>query len=362
MTSSSVLVEDNVSKHILSFTRENFLFTRTVCKAWHKNGADTSSKTNHHRAVDSVSTLDEALESGFGDDDDFFCTYLLAFCNNSHISVFQHFLDLGYGFYHYDVEYAAEVNRVDVLQFFKKYGATFDERILHIAVFHGHLETLEYLMGVDCPVDSVLIEFGDHFADAFKMRSMEIAVRDGRIDIVKQLRTVDYPFATETFEVALEGENIDMLKYLKEEAGEDFKDPYKTHFHKFVLHSDRKAVVMLREHGLVGDFRGAIGKDLYTVMLLEKYGCHVRPEMVDAAVYDHDLRLAKYLVRSRGIVPTSRAYGNLLRRHAQDEWFIESLNWLHDEAHCKLELGDDLLMEHLANQSPLVRQWFSDRE
>lgn len=62
---NTIITEDNVSKHILSFTRDSFLFTRTVCKVWHENGAETNTQTHANRAVDSISTFDQACEHGY---------------------------------------------------------------------------------------------------------------------------------------------------------------------------------------------------------------------------------------------------------------------------------------------------------
>ena len=370
MTSSTVLTEDNVSKHILSFTRDNFLFTRTVCKTWYNNGADTNTKTNIHRAVDSPSTVGEAWEHGYPSD--LYAPYLDAFNNRSDISVFQHLVDIEEEWIDCVVETAAKCNRLDVLQLFKKhettFETTFDEKVLHSAVHHGHLEILQYLMGKRCPVDSTCIEWGfdDEVERAFKMRSMEIAVRDGRIDIVKQLRTVDYPFTTVTFEEALGAGNVDMLKFLKEEAGEDFENPYQNKFCEFVYDRDYASVILFLENDIVDDYKELVecveGAEFRRMIeILVNYGCYVREHVVENALHDHNVDLAKFLVREYGVVPTSRAYGCLLGGQKKDELLVETLNWLHNEVGCKLESRDKLLVKYLDGESLEVQKWFHDR-
>lgn len=259
---NTIITEDNVSKHILSFTRDSFLFTRTVCKVWHENGAETNTQTHANRAVDSISTFDEACEHGYPSN--VYAPYLSACRNNSDITVFEHMVDIGDIWCEEEVWYAVENNRIDVLQLFVKHGQVLCEKIFHTAVRYGHLQIVDYLMRIKCPVDSTLIEwgFGDYVVPEIKMRSMEIAVRDGRVDIVKKLRAVDYPFTEETFQAAIEGGDIDTLKYLKEEeakeeGGED--DPYFDEYIDLVADKNYAKIEKLLENGLVdGIFSGLL--------------------------------------------------------------------------------------------------------
>lgn len=367
---SSVLVEDNVSRHILSFTHENFLFTRTVCKAWYKNGADTNSKTNHHRAVDSVSTLDEAFHHGFCDPE-FYGTYTLALQNKSDISVFEHFVvDCELGLDEDDVQWASGAGRIDVLQLYKKKGgATFDEKVLHFAVRYGHLETLVYLMDLNCPVDYTLIDWGYNLNPnpKLKMRSMEMAVEDGRIDIVKQLRTVDYPFTYDTFHTAADGESFAMLRYLQEEADRDFHDhdSYLTKFIHFVEGGNYKKVEMMIKSDVVSyDYLGLDvafrNEDRQMVHVFAKFMGFV----TDTALIFNNVSLAKYLIHEFRVMPTYDAYRCIIGYNKDDrkddDWLIDSLNWLYDEERCPLENGKSLSYT-LSNQSPVVQKWFQDR-
>lgn len=182
-------------------------------------------------------------------------------------------------------------------------------------------------MSVDCPVDSTHIEWGIVSpAEELEMRSMELAVEAGRIDIVKQLRTVEYPFTCETFEAAIKTGDIDMLKYLKEEAVEHCENPYQ-----------------------------------HRLQLLEKYGWQLREEVIDNALRDHNICLAKYLVDTYDVKPSPRAYRFVLARDAQDEWFIDVLNWLHDDVlvrKLKSDSEHELLENTVRSKSPWVQMWF----
>lgn len=372
-----IVTEDNVSKHILSFTKDNFLYTRTVCKVWYKNGKETNSMTNHLRAVESPSTFDEAMEDGF-EDDELFETHLLATFNNSGLRVFQHLLNREFQFDQQDIEIAAEFNRVDVLRLYKTNGAVFDERVLHTAVRYGQLGVLEYLMGVGCPVDTKLIDwgFGDNVVKELKMRSLEIAARDGRIDIVKQLRTgmVNYeqrwrtpnPFGEHTFDAAIESGYPDMLKYLKDETGGQYgSDPYTLKFQQFVWKGDCERAEILLKNGLVDDFKGVIPVDLYMIKLLEKYGWRIRVEVVDNAIFEHKIALAKHIVQAYGINPTARAYWLVLARRAEDEVYFDVLNWLHDDLRVgkiKSDCDNQQLVRVLRFRSPELKNWFEDHD
>ena len=358
----SVVTEDNVSTNILSFTQDSFLFIRTVCKAWHKNGGDTNTQTHANRAVDSISTFEEACEHGYPSN--VYAPYLSACRNNSDISVFRHLVKIGQEWCHEDVWYAVEHNRMDVLKLYQMHGEELNEKILHTAVRYGHLEIIEYLLCVNCPVDSTLIEwgFGKYVVAEIKMRSMDIAVLHGRVDIVKKLRTVDYPFIAETFEAAIDGGNIDMLKYLKEdesEYGED--DPYFDEFIQLVADKNYAKVQMLLENDLIdcifsGVYHAFMNDDRQMIELLVKY----MDNIMDYFLVGGNLDLAKCLFREHDISPTSSSYSCVLSIRATEEWVLETLYWLYDEVGCKPE-SSKCLTRSLIRESPVVQQWFRDR-
>ncbi|CAN0235737.1 unnamed protein product [Ectocarpus fasciculatus] len=50
------------------------------------------------------------------------------------------------------------------------------------------------------------------------MRSMEVAISEDNLPMVKILRTVDYPFVEDSFTFACDTENVDMVKYLLQEG------------------------------------------------------------------------------------------------------------------------------------------------
>lgn len=170
-----------------------------------------------------------------------------------------------------------------------------------------------------------------------------------------------------------------MLKYLKEEAGEDFENPYESKFCEFVYDRDYASVILLLENELVDDYKESVecieGAECRRMIeLLVNYGCYVREHVVENALNDCNVDLAKFLVHEYGVVPTSRAYGCVLGGHVEDELLIETLNWLHDEVGCKLksdeyfydEVGklrfsDELWKKYLEGESLEVQKWFHDR-
>ena len=361
----TIITEDNVSKHVLSFTDENFLFTRTVCKSWYKGSKVTT--THVHRAFDSISTVDEACQHHFPAD--LYNPYICSLENESDISVFEHIADI-IDVIDKDMQQAAAHNRIDVLKMFKKRGEVLNEEVLRSAVRFGHLETLKYLMDVGCPVDNNIHtwKYGYYNFPDMEMHSMEIAVQDGRLDIVKQLCTAEYHFLDETFDMAVEGGNIDILKYIKQEESLNphGEDPYKHLFLRLVREGEYAKVKLLLENYLVDDYKEcaqfvARGDHRTMIELLVKHGCYVRPYVVSNSLLDQNMELARYLVREHAVVPTSRAYGCLLSNYAEDETFLEMLNWLHDEAGAKLEADEKLLVEHLPKRSVVIQQWFYDR-
>lgn len=354
-----------MSANILSFTRQSFLFTRTVCKSWYENGQDTA--THVHRAVDSCSTVDEAYQHQYPLD--LYAPYIDACRNASDISVFDHLISIGEPWIQEDVEYAAEHGRIDVLQLFQLNGQVLDERILHTAVRYGQLDTVVYLMSVGCPVDTTRIEwgFGEHVVEELKMCSMEIAARDGRVDIMKQLRTNVPPFTPfphQTLEYALEGRHLRVLKHIRDVHAYDV---FQRFLFEAIADGDNYEVGFLVHYGIVRDTQPALmsafrADDTYmvNVMLINMTDSR-RSHAVDRAIGSykgHGISLAKYLAGELKIMPTSDAYNRLLRAHHRGKKLLGILNWLHER------LGVRVYPEgltHLADHSAEVQQWFRDR-
>ena len=369
---SFIITEDNVSANILSFTRQNFLFTRTVCKSWYKNGKGTA--THVHRSVDSISTVDEAY------DDfplDLYAPYIDALENKSEISVFEYLVSTRHELVEEGAPYAAQHGRVDVLQLFHENEQdldmqmpVLDKRTLHTAVQHGQLHTLVYLMHSGCPVDATRIEWGcgDHVVEELKMCSMEMAARDGRLDIMKQLRTnvlPSTPFPHETVKYALEGEHLDVLKYIKDIYR--YCDVFLRFLSEASSDGDSHRVELLVSNDLV--------KDIYPVLLhafedgdTEMVDVIVitMTESAEAAAVDQALALrrnigiclANYLVCEHNIMPTPEAYNCLLRTRHGESSLIGILNWLFDDLGIRVNPEG---LKNLANHSAVVQQWFHDR-
>ena len=99
-------------------------------------------------------------------------------------------------------------------------GYPANDRVLHAAVRCNRREVVKYLLRVGCSVDKTVIEwgFGPYIVDELKMRSMEVAISEENLPMVKILRTVDYPFIEDSFAFACDTENREMCKYLIQEG------------------------------------------------------------------------------------------------------------------------------------------------
>ena len=370
---SSIITEDNVSANILSFTRQNFLFTRTVCKSWYNNGKGTA--THVYRAVDSISTVDEAFDNEYP----LGIPYIWALRNKAEISVFEYLERSGEEWTHEeDVVCAAEHGRIDVLQLFREnvsplfreQGDILDEKILHTAVRHGQLETLVYLMSAGCPVDETRIEWGcgDHVVEELKMCSMEMAARDGRLDILKQLRTnvlPSTPFAHETVEYAIEGGHLDVLKYIRDVCRYDV-------FRKFLFEALSDGDMYDKAAFLVSN---DLVKDTHPVLLhafkdgdkdlVDEIATNTpksaRVHTVEQALGSYRIDgicLAHYLVCKHRIMPTPNAYNCLLHTRRGEGDLLVVLDWLHDDLGIRVNPEG---VTNLANHSAAVQQWFHGR-
>lgn len=370
---SSIITEDNVSANILSFTRQNFLFTRTVCKSWYKNGKGTA--THVHRAVDSISTVDEAYECEYPLN--LYAPYIDALENKSDISVFE-YLVRTYEFVEEGALYAAQHGRPDVLQLFLENEQdldmkipVLDKRTLHTAVQHGQLETLVYLMSAGCPVDETRIEwgFGENVVEELKMCSMEMAARDGRLDIMKQLRTnvlPSTPFPHETVEYSIEGGHLDVLKYIKDVCRYDVFGRF---LFKALSDGDMyDEVAFLVSNDLVKDTFPAVvcafedgETDMVDEIVINTAKSTEAAGLVDQALGSYrnkGICLASYLVCEHNIMPTPDAYNCLLRTRLEDGSLVILFSWLYDDLGIRVNPEG---LTNLANHSAAVQQWFHDR-
>ena len=323
--------------------------------------------------------MQEALASGYHEDTlhyeypdyTMIWPYRDALYNKSDISVFEYLIRQGLSVQEADVCAATYSDRVDVLELFHKNGSTFNEMTIVMAVGEANkLETLQYLMRKGCPVDLTPIDFqqayerDDNDDGCYTgYRSMEIAVYWGRIDQIKQLRTVLYPFVPKTFEVALSGQDssIDLLQYLKEEAsGDPFCGQY-IQLCKGSWYNDVEACFL--EDKIVDNM--SIGYDIAVdrddralVALLARYKIPFPEGLANAALRGPGLDSAKYLASEYNVMPTSDAYSCVLRTPPAEEELLGKLNWLYEDLGIRVNPEG---LTNLANHSTAVQRWFHDR-
>ena len=145
----SVITEGNVSKNILSFTGDEFLFTATVCRSWRCNS--NAKCTNFMSIFQSVSRVQEAVASGIQSD------YLgnmsellfdIAVLLGAKLSVLKGIVACGGGLgfsLSVTMRYAAFCGRVGVIQYIEK-DYMFDEFDLFEAVRGGHINVIEIIL------------------------------------------------------------------------------------------------------------------------------------------------------------------------------------------------------------------------
>lgn len=361
---SAILTEGNVSANILSFTSEEFLFTATVCTTWRQNSKSTHTRVG--ASVESISRLEEAEQHGVN-------LHLASFHsleNGASISVIRKLNETCCYWEQFDIERAAEHGRIDVLKFMHEMGYPPDERVLHTAVRYNCQEVVKYLLGVGCPVDKTVIEwgFGPYIIDELKMRSMEVAITEKNLTMVKILRTTDYPFIDDSFEFACETENIEMLTYLVQEG---CRAPEHL-FRESVQVGNYFTLEFLIDNNLLvseWDLWGCImdeDDDMMTFLLTK--GIIPTDDDVDSAIAAGNLETAKFLTKEYDCRPTSLAYMLTFDNLFCDCHYLVYLNWLHDDMGCGLGFSslEDMHQDPhgsfvLENCSSTIEGWFEER-
>ncbi len=363
-STSKILTEGRVSTNILSFAEHSFLFTGTVCKTWNTNSGST--KTSAEEAVQSLSRIDEACQSGIN-------PYLASFwslkCGAS-MPIIQKLNEQQSFWEQDDLEYAAEQGRVDVLQFMRERGFYTDERVLHTAVRFNQVEVAKYLLDNDTPIDKTPIEwgFGPYIIDELKMRSLEVAISSDNLPMVKVLRTADFPFIDDSFTFACDNENIQMMEYLVEE---DCRIPMGL-FAESVSNQDYFTLDFLISKGLLREewdlWSCVVDGDEGMVRYLISKGIMPTDDDVDSAIAGAQLHLARFLTTNYMCRPTSLAYMLVFENPFCDCHCREYLDWLYDNMQCSLGFVrlEDMQADMrgafvLENCSDDILEWFRER-
>lgn len=361
--SYSILTEGRVSAKILSFSDKTFLFTGTVCRTWYQNSA--SRETGARDSVESLSRLDEARKF-------YINPYLASFWSlrTANISIIRKLNDEDCFWEQEDIEHAAELGRIDVLQFMRDKGYFADERVLHTAVRYNRLSVVNYLLSINTPVDKTVIDwgFGSYIIDELKMRSMEVAISEGNLTMVRLLRTVDYPFVEDSFLFARDTENSELLTYLVEQ-GCSAPDGV---FQESIETQDYFTLGFLIDNALLRDEWDLWGCvfDCDDDMMMFLLGKGILPtdDDVDSAISAGNFDVAKFLTTEYRCRPTSLAYMLVFENGFCDCHYLEILNWLYHDM--QVSLGFVLLQEMQNHPrgslilnwcSSVIEDWFEER-
>lgn len=189
MNSADALVEGNVSSHVLSFTKESYLYTGTVCKTWRDNHAIDARATNVLRVLESVSMVKEEVEEGVHTLDLF--DLAVVFCRDGR--VLKQLWDMGVRWCHNTTRYyAAFTGNVTAMRLGSAYEYC-DECDIYEAVRGGHIDAVECAVGNMVPdADRTTIgcipEWHTNVYDAaFVRRCICIAQASNRHDVVGSL-------------------------------------------------------------------------------------------------------------------------------------------------------------------------------
>jgi len=362
---SPILTEGCVSANILSFSDRSFLFTATVCRTWYEHSA--SKETSAQESVKSVSRLKEARECGINP----FIASFWSLENAADLSVIR---ELNNGDFCYwaqeDIEHAALLGRIDVLQLMRNKGYFADERVLHTAVRYNRLKVVDYLLSIHTPVDKTVIDwgFGPYIIDELTMRSMEVAISEQNLAMVKMLRSADCPFIEDSFTFACETENAEMLKYLVEQGCQ----PPDGLFADSVENQDFFTLEFLIDNLLLRDEWDLWGcvfdEDQDMMMFLLDKGILPTDDDVDSAISGGNFGTAKFLTTKYTCRPTSLAYMLVFENGFCDCHYLEILNWLYDDMRCSLgfvflhEMRNhsrgSLILERCSDE---IKDWFEER-
>lgn len=357
---SDVLTEGRVGETILSFGKEDFLFTGTVCRTWRENSVST--ETGTRASVESLSRTKEACDSGI-------CTNEAAFVaieEGSDLSIFQYLFHRGIDCWDgVHLEVAVSHGRLDVMEFIIKSGQCLrklNEGLFHLAVSWDQLESVKYLLSRGCPVDKACLHYRD-------MRSLEVAICRRNLEMVKTVRTVDYPFIEDTFRVACKTKNMEVMKYLHEEGCQ----PDENLCFDLRESDDVFSLTFFFKHGYFRDewetFLSACIYEGHHELVTFFLGEGVVPDddCVNSAISIGDLGNAKFLTRKYPCRPTSQAYIEAFNNDCCNCRRMHVIDWLYDNMKCSIgfssfqEMQNDFHGSYILDKSPVISDWFRER-
>lgn len=402
----SVLTEGNVSANILSFTKDDYLYTATVCSSWGQNCSNKRTSILH--ALASVPVLEEAIDSGLE-------TYQLldlAIVFGADMRVVRKIGETTVCSTNIISNFAAFKGDVGTLVYLNEDP---DEYTLYEAIRGGKIAAVRHIVTSGCPLDTVA-EWPSSFYedDAFFERcdriaeyhgredvlslikmyvidvfyfadvgNVELAVLKNREDILQLLHEAGAALPMDIFRLAVDTCNLKMLGYILKVKGPPASD--------FVVNymlSERFDILkleLLLTNGFVHlracDLQHAIHSHKKPLTdLLIKFDCPIDDHTVDHAVAAWDFGMASRLVESHGRCPTEKAYewlftGGLcescvtgLYPKETDGFYIDKLNWLYSVTGGKTGFFSFSDMEATPSWSKIlqrlstgVKSWFRHR-
>lgn len=356
-----------MSSCILSFARDDYLYTGSVCASWRENAPTKS--TNILRSLTSVSRIRAALSA----DIDIIELLDLAIVFGADMEVLRVIGGECICDTSMMVNYAAYTGNMGVILFLDK---PFDEFTIFEAVRGGQLHVVKHMIDNGCEVNTVA-EWPCSFYDnsVFVQRCLNMAEQDGRRDVVDSLTayvTSDYfqsdmgcvelsirtnrldilrvlhvagaAIPASAFALAVETANLDILRYLesvKRSPGDGFVADYVS-----CKEFDITTLELLLDRGIIELHARDLQQAIHTRMkpvtdLMLRHGCSVHDETIDHAIAAWDFALAANLMSSHACRPTRNAYEWLFTGAlceccvagfypvANDAFYLAKLDWIY---------------------------------
>lgn len=320
-----------MSSCILSFARDEYLYTGSVCTAWRENAPAKS--TSILKALTSVSRMRVALSAGIDTNE----LLDVAIVFGASMEVLRKIAEENVCDTSMMVNYAAYTGNMGTILFLDQ---AFDEFTIFEAVRGGHLNVVQHMIDNGCDVNKVaewthgnnafvarclamakaagrqdvvrsLTAYATCSYYEWDMGCVELSIRTNRLDTLQMLRDAGATIPPQAFALAVESANLDILRYLdsvKATSEEGFIADY-IGCEDF----DITTLERLLETGVVKlharDLQYAIHtrmKPVVDVML--RNGCAVLDETIDHAVAVWDFALAATLMSSHTCRPTRKAY------------------------------------------------------